>query len=286
MSSKPRRRIEDDSLDSAAGGVDVPDDRSSHRGYNTDFAPPPLALVQPATKRRTRTKAAGRRLRWMLPVVFLLGALGYQMGTESTHFTSYAANALFRNNFHEVVPGRLYRSARMPRDELTRTVRKHGIKSVIDLRLTADAPDDTGLTEAQAARRGGAVYRHIPFSSARVNQRESLLRLLAAFNELPRPVLVHCSSGTHRAGVASAIWLLDQESRSPEEAAEQLTMKYGFFQPERDLKAFVQGHPTLDRAIREYALSAGRETITFQEWVTSSTLFSPGPPPRAGTAGR
>jgi protein tyrosine phosphatase (PTP) superfamily phosphohydrolase (DUF442 family) len=217
-----------------------------------------------------------RKRRWLLlsllallPVVLL----GYQMGSDSTYFTRYVANAIFRNNFHEVVPGRLYRSAQMSRDELTQTVRGHRIKSIIDLRLIQDAPDQTGLTEAEAAHRGGAIYRHIPFSSARVDQRKSLLDLLSAFETLPRPVLVHCSSGTHRAGVASAVWLLDQEGRSPVEAAGQLTMKYGFFQPERDLKAFFQGRPTLDRAIREYEIVRGRKSITFRDWVISSRLF-------------
>ena len=212
--------------------------------------------------------------------------LGYQMRTESTYFTSYAANALFRNNFHEVVPGKFYRSAQMFRDDLTQTVREHGIKSVIDLRLMDDAADETGTTEAEAASRGGAVYRHIPFSSARVDQRESLLDLLAAFDTLPRPVLVHCSSGTHRAGVASAIWLLDQEGRSPAEAAGQLTMKYGFFQPERDLKAYLQGRPTLDRAIREFAVVSGRKPIAFQDWVASSALFDSENPDSAETPER
>ncbi len=211
--------------------------------------------------------------RWVVLAAVLILMLGYQMGSDSTYFTSYAANALFRNNFHEVVPGRLYRSAQMPRDELTRAVREHGIKSVIDLRLTADAPDGTGLTEADAARRGGAVYRHVPFSSARIDQRKSLLELAAAFDELPRPVLVHCSSGTHRAGVASAVWLLEEEGRTPEEAAEQLTMRYGFFWPERRLKEIVQGRPTLDRAISEYARVRGESAVTFRDWVSHSSMF-------------
>jgi uncharacterized protein (TIGR01244 family) len=224
-----------------------------------------------------RPKLSVTRLRWLLPLIVFTATIAYQMGTESTYFTSYAANALFRYNFHPVVPGRLYRSAQMPRDELIRTVQEHGIKSVIDLRLMADAPDDTGMTEAEAARRAGAAYRHIPFSSARVDQRASFTMLLAAYRELPSPVLLHCSSGTHRAGVASAVWLIDQAGWSPEHAAEQLTMKFGFFQPERDLKAFLKGHPTLDRAIREFVRVRRDRKISFREWVHTSALFGSAP---------
>lgn len=220
-----------------------------------------------------RSKFSPVRLRWLVPAAVLVAAVGYQMGTESTYFTSYAANALFRYNFHPVVPGRFYRSSQMSREALARTIREHGIKSVIDLRLMADAPDETGLTEAEAARRAGAVYRHIPFSSARVDQRASLLALLAAYREMPPPLLVHCSSGTHRAGVAAAAWLIDQAGRTPREAAGQLTMKYGFFQPERDLKAYFQGRPTLDRVIRAYSLVRSERDVSFRDWVAESELF-------------
>lgn len=242
-----------------------------------DFAPPVQAIAsQPVVE--SRRPRARRRRWWLLAALLLLGAVGYQMGTESTYFTSYAANAIFRNNFHTVSPGRFYRSAQMPRDELIDTIRAHGIRTVIDLRLNEDAPDETGFTEGAAARQAGAVYRHIPFSSSRVDQRTSLLALMVAYRELPGPFLVHCSSGTHRAGVASAIWLIEQAGRSPEEAAEQLTLKYGFFQPERTLKAYMQGRPTLDRAIWEYAAVRREKGISFRDWVASSVLFDRDPP--------
>ncbi len=220
---------------------------------------------------------SGKQLSSLLFVVFALGALGYQATSDSTYFTSFVANAVFRDNFHEVVPGRFFRSAQMTRDAMTRTVREHGIKSVIDLRLQDDEPDEKNVSEAEAVERGGAIYRHIPFSSARVDQRPSLLALITAYRELPLPILVHCSSGTHRTGVASAIWLLDREGRSPEEAAGQLTMKYGFFQPERDIKAFFQKHPTLDHAISGYAAVSHDRQIPFSEWIVTSKLFDPEP---------
>jgi uncharacterized protein (TIGR01244 family) len=241
------------------------------RGSGVDTDAPARASTPPPGGRRSKFSPV--RLRWLVPAAILVTAVGYQMGTESTYFTSYAANALFRYNFHPVVPGRLYRSAQMPRDALAETIREYGIRTVIDLRLTEDASDETGLSEAEAARRAGADYRHIPFSSARVDQRASLLALLAAYRELPPPLLVHCSSGTHRAGVAAAAWLIDQAGWSPDRAAEQLTMKYGFFRPERDLKAFLQGRPTLDRVIRAYSLVRDERNISFRDWVAEPELF-------------
>ncbi len=215
------------------------------------------------------------RLRPILIAGVLTFLLTFQLFTDSTYLTSYAANAIFRHNFHEVVPGRFYRSAQMSRDDLSELVSIHHIKSVIDLRLDDDAPDDTGLTEADAARRGGATYRHIPFSSSRADQRDGILDLISAYHELPQPILVHCSSGSHRSGVASAIWLIEAEHMPPHEAQKQLSLKYGYFQLERDWKAFWQKFPTLDRVISTYTQVRAERDIPFETWVKESRLLDP-----------
>ncbi len=213
-------------------------------------------------------------MRFNVPIILILvlSPVALQMIGESTYFTSYAANAIFRNNFHEVVPGRMYRSAQMSRSDLEEVIRANKIKSVIDLRLDEDSPDETGRSESEAAGAAGAAYRHIPFSSRRADQQESILRLLKAYSEMPPPFLVHCSSGTHRSGVAAAIWLLQNERGDTARAAEQLTMKYGFFQLERDLKAFFQNSPTLDHVISEYLAAQSKGPISFHDWVLSAEI--------------
>lgn len=207
--------------------------------------------------------------------LILLCAAVYQLIGESTAVTSSLANTLFHNNLHEVVPGRLFRSAQMSRGDLGETIDRHKIRSVIDLRLDEDAPDETGKEEADVAREHGAEYRHIPFSSAKAAQRPSLLALLRAYEELPRPILVHCSSGTHRSGVASALWLLDQEGATPETAAAQLSARYGYFQLERDMKAWWTGRPTLDRILGAFASAKKSTGVDLRTWMTESPLLEP-----------
>ena len=205
----------------------------------------------------------------------LVCALGYQMFDESTYFTSYVSNVVFNHNLHEVVPGRFYRSAEMSRKDLAQVVSERGIRSVIDLRIDEDGIDSSGKSEAQAVSEVGGTYRHIAFSSRRADQRESILKLLQAYSELPPPILVHCSSGTHRSGVASAIWLLEKEGRTPNEAAQQLSLKYGFLQWERDLKALIQGKPTLDRVISAYQETRGNSTLAFSDWAAEAPILGP-----------
>lgn len=196
-----------------------------------------------------------------------------QMVGETTAVTSYLANTIFANNLHEVVPQKFFRSAEMSRAELKHTIKQHGIKTVIDLRMDQDAPDSTGLSEADAAAAAGAGYVHLPFSSARADQLDQLAKLLEVYDSAPQPILVHCSSGTHRSGVAAALWLLEKEHRGYDEAMLQLTPRYGFFRFERDMKSFFQGAPTLDMIFSRYREETGRASaltpISLKSWIAA-----------------
>ena len=209
-----------------------------------------------------------KRVAYSIAVVAVPGLLLMtQMVGETTAVTSYIANTIFANNLHEVIPGRFFRSAEMSRSRLQETIKAHNIKTVIDMRLDSDAPDSTGLSEAEAARLAGASYLHLPFSSARADQLDQLSNLLAAFDSAKLPILVHCSSGTHRSGVAAALWLLEKERKSYEEAMVQLSPRYGFFQFERDLKSFFQGSPTLDKILTRYKNETVGTNASLKSWI-------------------
>jgi uncharacterized protein (TIGR01244 family) len=211
-----------------------------------------------------------------LTAACILLPLAPQMLTDTTYFTSFAANFIFAHNLHSVVPGRFYRSAQMSREALEKTIRTYGIKTVIDLRLDQDEPDAAGQTEAQAAESAGAEYRHVPLSSSRADQKGKLLQLLDIYRDAPQPMLVHCSSGTHRSGIASALWLLDREGEDYEQAAEQFSARYGFFTIERKFKAFVQGKPTLDAVLRQYQEAQKQQPdLSIREWLEKTLAEHP-----------
>lgn len=198
-----------------------------------------------------------------------------QIAGETTYFTSFAANFIFKNNLHEIVPGRFYRSGQMNPKDLTETIQEHQIKTVIDLRLAVDDSDaEQGISEKEVVENAGGHYEHIPFSSARADQKEQIEKLLDAFDQAQTPVLVHCSSGTHRSGIASAIWLLEKEGQPVEVAENQISSRYGFFKFERDIKAFFQGKPTLDAVLSYYAKANTAERISFRDWIKSQDQLS------------
>ena len=92
-------------------------------------------------------------------------------------------------------------------------------------------------------------------------------QLFSAFDAARIPVLVHCSSGTHRAGFASSVWLMDKEGIRPEHALAQFSPQFGYFALERLLKAKFSGHSAIDRGLRWYASEWTMRGLSFREWI-------------------
>ncbi len=198
----------------------------------------------------------------------LFGALLFpQLVSETTAITSFIARAVFNHNLHEVVKGRFFRAGQMSPQELQSIVATNRIRTVIDLRLDDDDETKKGESEELAVEEAGARYIHFPMRSSRVPRREKIDLLLSVYDQAEVPVLIHCSSGTHRAGVAAALWLIEKEGVDPGVALEQLSSRYGFFQFERKLKALYQGHPTLDTLILRFVEDHRATGISLRHWL-------------------
>lgn len=192
-----------------------------------------------------------------------------QVVSETTATTSFLANILFTNNLHAVVPGKLYRSAEMSAVDLEKAVRELNIAAVVDLRADKDEEDDEGVLERDATAKLGISYFHLPLIGSKLPAPESVKQLIDIYDHSTGPVLVHCSSGTHRSGVASAIWLLANGNSSIETAKEQLSPRYGFFRFERAIKSKLQGHPTIDQLIWDYEAANKATGVSFRDWIAA-----------------
>jgi protein tyrosine phosphatase (PTP) superfamily phosphohydrolase (DUF442 family) len=129
-------------------------------------------------------------------------------------------------NFHTVKDEVMYRSAQPSGTDLRRVVAGYGIKSVINLR-GAQPDKDWYDDEVEVSRELGLEQVDISMSAARLPHREDLIRLLDAFNGLPRPILVHCKAGADRTGEAVALFALDHLKWSKRKAAGQLHPYFG-----------------------------------------------------------
>ena len=134
-------------------------------------------------------------------------------------------------NLHAVRDEVMYRSAQPTGDDLRMVAEAYGIKSIINLRGAQPGKDwyDEELAVSQEL---GLEQVDIRMSAGRLPHREDLLSLLDAFNDLPRPILVHCKGGADRTGEAVAVFALDHLKWSKRRAAGQLHPYFGHF-PDR-----------------------------------------------------
>jgi len=129
-------------------------------------------------------------------------------------------------NFHEVVPGELYRSAQPSPERLAAYQREFGIKTIINLR---GAKQGRGWYESEvaAARRLGIMHVDYRMSSSSELTQQRAAELLAILKDAEKPILVHCQSGADRSGLVSALYVA-QIAQQGEEAAEgQISVLYG-----------------------------------------------------------
>lgn len=179
-------------------------------------------------------------------------------------------------NWAVVEPGRLYRSNHPLPWQLARAARRHGLRSVINLRADAARSGSDALGEWQAAALG-LTHVYAPFESRGAPHRDRILRLAELFRTLPEPVLVHCKSGADRAGLVAGIWLLLQ-GRPVAEALDQLHWRFGHVSASRtgvldaffrDYAAFQAAHgpkPFLDWVREDYDEAGLRQRFRSRPW--------------------
>ncbi len=160
----------------------------------------------------------GTRIRkWLLRSLVLLlvppfGFVGWNLATD---------------NFAIVEEGRLYRSGQMDANALTDAVRKHNIKSVLNLR--GSHPDEPWYRDEKKAVLGaGATQIDIAMSSCEWMSRAQMRTLIQTLDTCERPVLIHCWRGAERTGLASACAELLQPGSTLEQAEAQFSLRYLF----------------------------------------------------------
>jgi len=179
-----------------------------------------------------------RNLKRLLITALMLGSLGAFIYRTS----------VFRpaKNFHEVDPGKFYRSAQLAKDEFEEIVRKHGIRTVINLRGSQPGEwwfDD----EKDELERLNVHMLNLGFSTEHLQTKEDWQQYIDILKGAQRPILVHCRSGADRTGEATAVYVVDYMGASREQALEHVSFKYlhvSLFHPAKRL--FVENYEGAD----------------------------------------
>lgn len=93
--------------------------------------------------------------------------------------------------------------------------------------------------ENQVTKECGIKFYNIPMRAQALSKKENIYKLLRVYKEAPRPILMHCKSGSDRTGEAAALWKLEEEKASKKNAFKQLSMRYGYFRHRRPAKYFL-----------------------------------------------
>jgi protein tyrosine/serine phosphatase len=167
-------------------------------------------------------------------------------------------HAVFRlawSNFAAVAPGRLYRCNHPTPQRLAALTRRHGLKTLINLRGLARNGSDALTRDAAAGL--GLDFIDMALESRGAPQRDRILRLHDIFRRMRAPALIHCKSGADRAGLAAGLFILF-EGGTAREALRQLSLRFGHIRQART--------GILDAFFHRYAREAeGRKP--FLDWV-------------------
>jgi protein tyrosine/serine phosphatase len=137
---------------------------------------------------------------------------------------------LSKYNFHEVIPGKVYRSAQLDLKLLAKAIEVFGIKSILNLR-TYSNKSEIKKNERELADKLNIAYYHVPLRSKYKITAKSKGQLLEYLGEVKKklPVLIHCQHGKNRTSLATASLLKLHFGYSDEKIIEQFDSKiYGF----------------------------------------------------------
>lgn len=168
-------------------------------------------------------------------------------------------------NFAAVVPGVLYRSGQLRPEHLGRVLREHAIRTVVCLN-PGESPAEMEMTQKAGARH---VRFDMPGSGrGRPEDFHEILRIVA--DPDARPVLVHCSAGAYRTGVAVALFRMAWQGWSEEDALREMHYHGCAIHRDADLLAFLRSvRAAVPRELSTLAergegLGSRRATFAFQ----------------------
>jgi len=182
-------------------------------------------------------------------------ARGRALAWVDALFIDHAVFRLVWSNFAAVAPGRLYRCNHPTPQRLASLTRRHGLKTLINLRGKTRSGSDA--LSRDAAARLGLDFIDMALESRGAPQRDRILRLDEIFRTMHLPALMHCKSGADRAGLAAGLYVMLQGGTT-REALQQLSLRFGHIRQART--------GILDAFFHHYArVAEGRKP--FLDWV-------------------
>lgn len=137
----------------------------------------------------------------------------------------YVYDRHINHNFMTITDGKVYKSGVIPPDEIESYVKKYHIKSIIDLRFpgTGDDVNNPEIPEELTAEKQAVAkipgVNYFNDGSDQIPNQKNLDIFFKILDEPKNyPVLIHCFHGIGRAQLYSAIYRIEYEGFTNEEA--------------------------------------------------------------------
>jgi protein tyrosine/serine phosphatase len=132
------------------------------------------------------------------------------------------------DHWDEAKRGVLYRSGQLTGDQLTAAIKRHGIRTVINLQM----PGDELAAERDLCARLGVDFVNLPMPGDGFGEEWQFREILKITDDPQRrPAVVHCARGTCRTGAAVAIYRFERDGWTLEDVATEMrrqTYRYGW----------------------------------------------------------
>ena len=164
-------------------------------------------------------------------------ALGIALGLFITvaPFLYFRISYTYQKRLRVVTEGKFYRSGCMTAAGLEATIKTYGIRTVIN--LMEEAPDPilnphyfapASVSESELVAKCGARFvnltvQYLPRNKLRTQRPETIERYLEILDDPNSyPVLIHCKAGLHRTGVLVALYRMEYEGWTKDEALDEV----------------------------------------------------------------
>lgn len=158
-------------------------------------------------------------------------------------------------NWHKVDKD-LYRSAH-PSPRRLRIAKRSGIQSVLSLR--GKAANTPNVIEWHAAAQVDLPVEAVRMRAVSLPCPTTLLHLVTLLRDMPKPMLVHCKSGSDRTGLAVVLYLHVVRGLPLHEARRALSLRYGHWS--------FGSAGVMHRLLDAYGSAHVATGIEFEDWV-------------------
>jgi len=168
----------------------------------------------------------------MVRGVLIAALIGVLVGVPSVIIRSTYA---FHKRLREVDPGRLYRCGQETAEGFADAVKRHGIRTIVNLQVDFPDPDieysfwrPGTIKESKLCEQLGVRYVWIApdvvSPRSRPEQRPKAIDEFLKLMDDPTvyPVLIHCKAGLNRTGCMAAIYRMEYQGWTPAEACREM----------------------------------------------------------------